>query len=223
MSNAIVCQNIRVSGVVQGVGFRPFVWRLARELGLAGWVRNDSRGVEIEVRGAAAKVRSLTERLEQEAPPLARINSVVSRETAPAYPGDDFVIIDSRSGRAATMIGHDTAVCRDCLTEMFDPGNRRWRYALAAPIHPTGTTTAAAATAYGAPNGWRRTARYWLSPITRSAASTSPSSAAFVHRASRPTGNSCCGRWSCTIPTRTARSATGRSSITACHCSPTWR
>jgi len=129
MSNAIVCQNIRVSGVVQGVGFRPFVWRLARELGLAGWVRNDSRGVEIEVRGAAAKVRSLTERLEQEAPPLARINSVVSRETAPAYPGDDFVIIDSRSGRAATMIGHDTAVCRDCLTEMFDPGNRRWRYA----------------------------------------------------------------------------------------------
>ena len=129
MSNAIVCQNIRVSGVVQGVGFRPFVWRLARELGLTGWVRNDSRGVEIEVRGAAAQVKSLTERLEQEAPPLARINSVIARDTAPAYPGDDFVIIDSRSGRAATMIGHDTAVCRDCLAEMFDPGSRRWRYA----------------------------------------------------------------------------------------------
>ena len=57
MSNAIVCQNIRVSGVVQGVGFRPFVWRLARELGLAGWVRNDSRGVEIEVRGAVSAPR----------------------------------------------------------------------------------------------------------------------------------------------------------------------
>ena len=129
MSEPMVCQNIRVSGVVQGVGFRPFVWRLARELGLAGWVRNDSRGVEIEVRGAAEQVKRLVERLQQEAPPLARINSVVARETAPARSGDGFVIIDSRSGRAATMIGHDTAVCRDCLAEMFDPASRRWRHA----------------------------------------------------------------------------------------------
>jgi acylphosphatase len=58
MSENMVCQNIRVSGVVQGVGFRPFVWRLARELGLGGWVRNDSRGVEIEVRGAAEQVKT---------------------------------------------------------------------------------------------------------------------------------------------------------------------
>ncbi|WP_288130090.1 carbamoyltransferase HypF [Accumulibacter sp.] len=129
MSEPIVCQNIRVSGVVQGVGFRPFVWRLARELGLVGWVRNDSRGVEIEVRGAAAQVQSLVDRLEQDAPPLARVNSVTTRDTAPARIGKDFVIIDSRSGRAATMIGHDTAVCRECLTEMFDPGSARWRYA----------------------------------------------------------------------------------------------
>jgi len=129
MSETIVCQNIRVSGVVQGVGFRPFVWRLAKELRLAGWVRNDSRGVEIEVCGAADRVRTLTERLEQEAPPLARINSVVARASSTACAAEDFVIIDSRSGRAATMIGHDTAVCRDCLSEMFDPGNRRWRYA----------------------------------------------------------------------------------------------
>jgi hydrogenase maturation protein HypF len=131
MPEPMVCQNIRVSGVVQGVGFRPFVWRLARELGLAGWVRNDSRGVEIEVRGAAEQVRSLVERLQQEAPPLARINSVVARDAAPARAGEGFVIIDSRSGRAATMIGHDTAVCRDCLAEMFDPASRRWRHAFA--------------------------------------------------------------------------------------------
>ncbi|KFB66136.1 carbamoyltransferase HypF [Candidatus Accumulibacter vicinus] len=129
MSESIVCQHIRVSGVVQGVGFRPFVWRLARELGLAGWVRNDSRGVEIEVRGAAAQVRRLIERLELDAPPLARISSVSARDTVSARVGEGFVIIDSRSGRAATMIGHDTAVCRDCLTEMFDPGSPRWRYA----------------------------------------------------------------------------------------------
>lgn len=124
-----VCQNIRVSGVVQGVGFRPFVWRLARELGLAGWVRNDSRGVEIEVRGAAAQVNRLIDRLQNDAPPLARVNSVTARESEPEDNGSNFVIIDSRSGRAATMIGHDTAVCRDCLSDMFDPGNRRWRYA----------------------------------------------------------------------------------------------
>ena len=129
MSEHIVCQNIRVSGVVQGVGFRPFVWRLARELGLAGWVRNDSRGVEIEVRGAATQVRNLLERIEHEAPPLARVNSVIARDSAPQRVTDGFVIIDSRSGRAATMIGHDTAICRDCLAEMFDPGSRRWRYA----------------------------------------------------------------------------------------------
>jgi hydrogenase maturation protein HypF len=61
--NSLVCQRIRVSGVVQGVGFRPFVWRLARELDLTGWVRNDSRGVEIEVCGAARQVRSESTRL----------------------------------------------------------------------------------------------------------------------------------------------------------------
>lgn len=129
MSDPIICQHIRVSGVVQGVGFRPFVWRLARELGLAGWVRNDSRGVEIEVCGSADQVRNLIHRLEQDAPPLARINSVSAREATARFPREEFVILDSRSGRAATMIGHDTAVCRDCLAEMFDPGSRRWRYA----------------------------------------------------------------------------------------------
>jgi hydrogenase maturation protein HypF len=130
MTENMVCQNIRVSGVVQGVGYRPFVWRLARELGLGGWVRNDSRGVEIEVCGAAEQVENLINRLEQDAPPLARVSSVVSRAAAPAaHDGRDFVIIDSRSGRAGTMIGHDTAVCRDCLAEAFEPSNRRWRYA----------------------------------------------------------------------------------------------
>ena len=129
MADSIISQSIRVSGVVQGVGFRPFVWRLARELGLDGWVRNDSRGVEIEVSGAAEQVRSLIERIEREAPPLARVNSIVARDTTRETKGGGFVIIDSRSGRAATMLGHDTAICRDCLGEMFDPGNRRWRYA----------------------------------------------------------------------------------------------
>jgi hydrogenase maturation protein HypF len=135
MSDSLICQRIRVSGVVQGVGFRPFVWRLARELDLTGWVRNDARGVEIEVCGAVDQVRGLVDRLQQEAPPLARIDAVVAQKTRPERVADDFVIIDSRSGRAATMIGHDTAVCSECLAEMFEPASRRWRYAFTNCTH----------------------------------------------------------------------------------------
>ncbi|MFZ2852956.1 MAG: carbamoyltransferase HypF [Rhodocyclaceae bacterium] len=135
MPDSMICQRIRVSGVVQGVGFRPFVWRLARELALTGWVRNDSRGVEIEVCGAAAQVRRLVDRLQHEAPPLARIDAVIAHKAKPDSVAEDFVIIDSRSGRAATMIGHDSAVCRECLAEMFDPASRRWRYAFTNCTH----------------------------------------------------------------------------------------
>lgn len=137
----MICQRIRLSGVVQGVGFRPFVWRLARELHLAGWVRNDARGVEIEARGAAEQVQRLIERLQQEAPPLARVDEVLvspaprGTPTQDNKPEEDFLIIGSRPGRAGTMIGHDTAVCRDCLSEMFDPANRRARYAFTNCTH----------------------------------------------------------------------------------------
>ena len=135
MSHSKICQRIRVSGVVQGVGFRPFIWRLARELELTGWVRNDSRGVEIEVCGAAGQVRSLVERLQKEAPPLARIDAVVAHKAKPENVAEEFLIIDSRNGRAATMIGHDTAVCHECLAEMFDSASRRWRYAFTNCTH----------------------------------------------------------------------------------------
>lgn len=131
-----VCQRIRVTGVVQGVGYRPFVWRLASELSLSGWVRNDARGVEIEVCGAAGQVQRLIERLRAEAPPLARVDAVTAHRSAPeGLPGGDFVIMESRNGRAATIVGHDTAVCRDCLGEMFDPANRRWRHAFTNCTH----------------------------------------------------------------------------------------
>ncbi|MDA0190393.1 MAG: carbamoyltransferase HypF, partial [Proteobacteria bacterium] len=131
-----VCQRIRVTGVVQGVGYRPFVWRLASELSLSGWVRNDARGVEIEACGAAGQVQRLIERLRAEAPPLARVDAVTAHRSAPeGLPGGDFVIMESRNGRAATIVGHDTAVCRDCLGEMFDPANRRWRHAFTNCTH----------------------------------------------------------------------------------------
>ena len=124
-----VCQRIRLSGVVQGVGFRPFVWRLAKELLLTGWVRKDARGVEIEVCGAAEQVQNLIERLQNDAPVKAHIDSVTAQNSHVECVADDFYILNSRSGRAPAMVGHDSAVCRDCLAEMFDPANRRWRYA----------------------------------------------------------------------------------------------
>ncbi|MFC5303269.1 carbamoyltransferase HypF [Azospira restricta] len=132
----IVCQRIRVTGVVQGVGYRPFVWRLANELELHGWVRNTGGGVEIEVCGKPPQVNALIERLSREAPPLARVDDV--RAHPAERKGDaaaEFVILDSDGGPATTTIGHDTAICADCLGELFDPKSRRWRYAFTNCTH----------------------------------------------------------------------------------------
>jgi hydrogenase maturation protein HypF len=130
---------IRVRGVVQGVGFRPFVWHLAQALHLTGWVRNDGDGVAIQVAGADPVLDDFVQRLRAEAPPLARIDSIlvelVSAEERNGF-GAGFVIDDSRSsGAVRTAIGHDTAPCRDCLAELFDPKNRRWRHGFITCTH----------------------------------------------------------------------------------------
>lgn len=125
--------RIRVTGLVQGVGFRPFVWRLANETGVRGWVRNDSLGVEIAAEGE--RIADFVDRLKSEAPPLARVDSV---ETTDAAPGGfaDFTIAESQSSQHAnTAIGHDTAVCAECLAEMLDPASRRWRHAFITCTH----------------------------------------------------------------------------------------
>jgi hydrogenase maturation protein HypF len=127
-------QYIRVSGVVQGVGFRPFVWRLARDLELSGWVRNDSRGVEITAEGPQAQLYALIERLRRDAPPRARVDAVIAHAVAPEGL-DGFRIVESISARCATAIGADTAVCADCLAELFDPAGRRWRHAFITCTH----------------------------------------------------------------------------------------
>jgi hydrogenase maturation protein HypF len=124
----VICRRIRVRGQVQGVGFRPFVYRMALELGLVGWVRNDAEGVEIEVQGATEAVDALLSRLRSEAPPLARIAALESHEE-PLSGARSFVIEDSRGGAAKTAVAPDTAVCADCLAEQFNPLDRRWRYA----------------------------------------------------------------------------------------------
>ena len=127
-------RHIRVTGLVQGVGFRPFVWRLAQELNLAGWVRNDAAGVEIAAEGKTEQLDLLIQRLQGEAPPLARVEQIKAETVAPLG-GDEFVIAESGRGKITTAIGHDTGLCPDCLTELFTPADRRWRHAFITCTH----------------------------------------------------------------------------------------
>ena len=121
-------RRLHVNGIVQGVGFRPFVYRLARACSLAGFVNNSSDGVLIEVEGDPHKVDVFCVRLKAEAPSLARIVACRSEPMAPA--GDDaFVIRTSRRQTLpATLIAPDVGLCDDCLRELFDPADRRYRY-----------------------------------------------------------------------------------------------
>ena len=123
-----VARRLRVRGVVQGVGFRPFVYRFANSLGLVGWVRNDGGGVEIEIEGSEPLVDAFTQCLASEAPPLARVDSIEPEVIPPDHARRDFVILPSAEGAVATAIGPDVGVCHACLAELFDNDDRRWRY-----------------------------------------------------------------------------------------------
>jgi hydrogenase maturation protein HypF len=126
----LVRQRFTVTGVVQGVGFRPFVHRLATELGLTGFVGNDSGAVFLEVQGPGTRVDEFGRRLRAEAPPLARISGVTVVDIdADAACGMDFRIVESQTvAGATTPIPPDIAVCDDCVAELFDPDNRRYRH-----------------------------------------------------------------------------------------------
>jgi hydrogenase maturation protein HypF len=120
--------RLRIEGTVQGVGFRPYVHRLAGELGLAGWVGNDERGVLAEVEGEPAAVEAFVARLPAEAPPLARVGRVRRAELeARGERGFAIAASASRPGHAPPVTP-DTATCADCLAELFDPTDRRHRY-----------------------------------------------------------------------------------------------
>ncbi len=117
-----------MTGVVQGVGFRPFVYGLANRLNLRGWVCNTSAGVEIHVEGEAAKVEAFVNLLVVEAPPLARIDQV-SVQNVPAEGFTTFDIRDSTAIAGAFQpISPDVALCADCERELFDPRDRRYLY-----------------------------------------------------------------------------------------------
>ena len=121
-------ERIRVRGIVQGVGFRPHVWRLARDLGLRGQVQNDAEGVLIEVHGQAQALQEFIFRLERDAPPLARISSVERQTAHDLRQFDGFHIQSSQSGTSHTDVAPDAATCSACAQEVRDPFARRYRY-----------------------------------------------------------------------------------------------
>ena len=123
-----VRRRIEVSGIVQGVGFRPYVYRLAGEHSLAGHILNTPAGVTIELQGPAASVDEFLKRLPAEAPPLAHITGILVQEI-PNSREDGFEILSSeRDESVRTLISPDVAVCDDCLRELFDPSDRRYLY-----------------------------------------------------------------------------------------------
>lgn len=119
---------IEIAGIVQGVGFRPFIYRLATEQNLTGFITNTEAGVSIEVEGAAEAVATFLARLPKEVPPLAHITSLVVADR-PANQDVEFRILPSRAGEERTvLISPDVAICDDCFRELLDPKDRRFRY-----------------------------------------------------------------------------------------------
>lgn len=132
-------RTLRVRGTVQGVGYRPFVYRCARSLGLRGFVRNDTHGVLVVCAGPAAALAELRRRLEEEAPPLARVQAIEESDgpdpatgldplAGQALPGGFEIRASDTLGDARVPVAPDVATCPACLAEIRDPANRRYRY-----------------------------------------------------------------------------------------------
>ena len=120
--------KILVQGIVQGVGFRPFVYNLAIQLDLKGWIKNTSAGVEIEINGPIEKLNEFTHRLKNDLPPLAHIDTI-DIQPVHSWENDTFEIQESKViPQAFQPISPDISICEDCRIELFDPGDRRFRY-----------------------------------------------------------------------------------------------
>jgi hydrogenase maturation protein HypF len=113
---------------VQGVGFRPYVYRRAAELGLAGWVQNDERGVLLEVEGRPPAVEAFVEGLRNGAPPLAAVERVDAVDLDPVGERGFRILESEAGGEPYAPVTPDSATCEECLAELFDPANRRYRY-----------------------------------------------------------------------------------------------
>ena len=123
------CVRMAVRGVVQGVGFRPFVYTLAERFTLNGWVLNNSSGVTIEVEGPADQIEGFLSALQDEAPPLAHIESLDVQDISPVGYTDFQIRHSERQEGAYQLVSPDMATCPDCLRELLDPADRRYRYA----------------------------------------------------------------------------------------------
>jgi hydrogenase maturation protein HypF len=127
-NHRMVRRRVKIAGVVQGVGFRPYLYCLAAELQLGGEVANGTGGIVVEIEGECAQVEEFLRRLPLEIPPLAQIESIaVEKIETRGMVGFRIVASDAR-GPMSTQIPADAATCADCLREMLDPGNRRYRY-----------------------------------------------------------------------------------------------
>jgi hydrogenase maturation protein HypF len=126
--NLIHAEQIRVSGIVQGVGFRPMVWRLAKELGITGNVCNDGAGVLIHAWGHPEALDNFINRIEDEPPPLSRIDSLERSSFSEHSIPNEFQIITSETGINMTGVAADAATCPECLADVLDPNNHRYRY-----------------------------------------------------------------------------------------------
>ncbi|MGB0008172.1 MAG: Sua5/YciO/YrdC/YwlC family protein, partial [Candidatus Sulfotelmatobacter sp.] len=120
--------SIRVRGVVQGVGFRPFVYRLARAKALAGWVLNGEQGVEIFLEGAEKNLLAFVQNLKSEPPPASSITEIEVHRADPIGLSEFTIRESQRSNRLTVRITPDLPVCDACLKELFDPADRRYRY-----------------------------------------------------------------------------------------------
>ena len=128
MTEQSTASRVEIKGIVQGVGFRPFVYQIARRYGLTGWVANTASGVDIHLEGSPLEISEFLTSLEAHAPPLAKITGI-SKNPAQPQGFTDFTIAPSeKSDSRATLIAPDIAVCPECLAEMLEPQDRRYRY-----------------------------------------------------------------------------------------------
>ncbi|MBC6934829.1 MAG: carbamoyltransferase HypF [Chloroflexi bacterium] len=124
----MIGKTIHITGVVQGVGFRPFVYKLARQHGLVGWVRNTSAGVDIRAEGEPESLQAFLDALTAQAPPLARIDSLTAADSPPEYHAAFEIRYSEAQQGAFQPISPDIALCADCRHELLDPADRRCRY-----------------------------------------------------------------------------------------------
>jgi hydrogenase maturation protein HypF len=128
LSHEVVRQRLTITGIVQGVGFRPFVYGLARRCGLTGHVGNDGAGVFIEIEGAPESIDTFRAALINEAPPLARIDSLRAQNIAPLGETGFHICKSAAGDSISALIPPDLAICDNCLHELLDPDDRRYRY-----------------------------------------------------------------------------------------------